>query len=328
MKKLFFVALLAVSLIPSTGYAARFYIDGTCATPGNGTSATCSGANAPLGTLRSFTDVARAAGDVAIIRRTATTTAMGVAISVTTDGTLNAPITVQADKDNAFGDFATSSQTFTAQIGSVFMASSASTTDAFPGKWIYVAGDCYENPTSVRPNGCDYHYQIRNASTTGIELYFPYKGTNAGSGKSLRVMPSGTQMSITTNTLAVISLANDDFWNWDGLDMQSSATGGTFVNSSMGTTLKDIVIQTDGTTATPFGTGMDNATWVYKTRTFRNSGNIVSPTGGVWEDFIGDCNAVASTNGFGLTNSGVDLVQKTSLFVAVQTISSVVLTVH
>lgn len=297
MKYLLVAALVLTTLLPTSAFAARFYVDGTCTTPGNGTSPTCSGANAPLATLRSFTDVARVAGDVAIVRRTATTTAIGVALSVTTDGTLNAPITVQADMDNAFGDFATSSQTFTAQLGSRFMASSASTTDAFPKKWLYVAGDCYENPTSVMPNGCGQYYQIKNATSTGIELFFPYNGSNNGSGKNIRLAPE-LQLSITTNTLAVFSMSNDDYWVIDGVTMRSSATTGTFnISSSKETTLRNVAFETDGTSAIHVLAGLQSGTYIKKVRGFRNSGNAFPIAGADIDGMYIDCDNVATTQG-------------------------------
>lgn len=302
MKKLLLTLIVIATLVPSGAFAARFYVDGTCATPGNGTSPTCSGANAPLGQLRAFTDVARVAGDVAIVRRTATTTAIGVALAFTTDGTLNAPITIQADMDNAFGDFATSSQTFTAQIGSVFMASSASTTDAFPKKWLYVAGDCYENSTATQPNGCGQYYQIKNATSTGIELYFPYKGSNPGSGKAIRLMPEA-QLSITTNTLAVFTLSGDDYWVIDGFTTRSTASGGTLTAATgKAITLRNMVFETDGATAVHTG-ALDQGTYMIKSRGFTNSGNAFTLQGGTYQDLLIDCNNVASTNGLALTST-------------------------
>lgn len=318
MKKLFFALVLVSALIPSTGYAARFYIDGTCATPGNGTSPTCSGANAPLATARNFTDVARVAGDVGIIRRTSTTTDPGVTMSVTTDGTLNAPITLISDYDNVWGDFATSSQTVTAQFGSVFMATSASTTDMFPGKEIYIAGDCYENPTATSPNGCMFVYEIKNATTTGIELYLPYKGNNAGSGKTTRVLPHRTQIGITTGATVIFTLASDFFWNFKGLDLRSTAAGGVITlgtdNINKGTNWYDIIMLSDGVTNLAVSQATPSAVFV-KAR-FLSFVNIFGNQRGVaLTDSLLDCGGVASSNAIGASSASGGTFLLKDLFV-------------
>lgn len=296
MKKLLLIALLATALFPSTSYSARFYIDPGCATPGNGTTVTCSGAGAPLATMRQFTDVARVAGDVGIVKRgVATTTDPGVAMSFTTDGTLNAPITLMADYDNAFNNFATSSQTVTAKFGSIYMATSASTTDMFPHQWIYLAGDCYENPTATSPNGCQYAYEIEIASSTGIQLYLPYKGNQAGSGKVPRVMPFISNTGIVTGATQIFTLSSDDFWAIKGMDLRSTNTNVISVTSSQ-VSFFDTIIQTDGVSTAsitlsgsyiPFGK-------------FRSFGGTFASTvsESIYYDGLINCNNVASTQAY------------------------------
>lgn len=215
-------------LLPLNAEAARFYIDLTCTTPGTGVSATCDGAGGddPFATLDAFADVTRVAGDVAIVKRgNATTTSTGNDLTFTTDGALHAPITITADFDNAFGNFATSSQTVTAKYGSRYMATSASTTDMFPHTWIYIAGDCYENPTTTTENKCGDFYKVQNATSTGIELELPYLGGNAGSGKTVRVMPSAPMWNIPSGDFQFI-LNDDDNWRINGININSTDING------------------------------------------------------------------------------------------------------
>jgi hypothetical protein len=300
MKKLLLIALLATALVPSTSFAARFYIATDCVTPGNGTSATCSGANAPLATMRQFTDVARVAGDVGIVKRgVATTTDPGVAMSFTTDGTLNAPITLMADYDNAFNNFATSSQTVTAKFGSVYMATSASTTDMFPHQWIYLAGDCYENPTATSPNGCEYAYEIEIASSTGIQLYLPYKGNQAGTGKVPRVMPFISNTGIVTGTTQTFTMSADDYWYIKGMDLRSTAATCAVANTNSASTFfTDFIAQGNGTTDCGYG-GTSIGNLFRKTRFFGQVTGFGTAPYLYGIDILIDCNNVASSQGIG-----------------------------
>lgn len=297
MKKLLIIALLATALFPSTGFAARLYIDPGCTTPGNGTTPTCSGAGAPLATMRQFTDVARAAGDVGIVKRgVATTTDPGVTMSFTTDGTLNAPITLMADYDNAFGNFATSSQTVTAQFGSEFMATSASTTDMFPHKWIYLAGDCYENPTATSPNGCEYAYEIEIATSTGIKLYLPYKGGQAGSGKTTRVMPFISNTGIAAGATQIFTMSTDDYWVFKGMDLRSTNVNGSFTEAgaTKAVTFIDTVWQGNGTGDIGVGTS-GNGIFLKKNRFFNVQYGSNNAKTLFAEDILIDCNSVGSS---------------------------------
>lgn len=304
MKKLLLIALLATALFPSTGFAARFYIDPGCATPGNGTTVTCSGAGAPLATIDAFTDVARAAGDVAIIKRgVATTTSALNDVIFTTSGTVNAPITLMADYDNAFGNFATSSQTVTSQFGSVFMATSASTTDMFPNQWIYIAGDCYENTTATSRNGCEYAYQIRYATSTGIQLYLPYKGNNAGSGKVTRVMPFLSPWNITTGDFQYL-MSGDDYWYIKGVHLRSTDSAGaiTFGANPEGVTVMDAFSETDGVTSLTYALP-GYATRLSKFVGIHQSTSITVSNGATLSDGYIEC--IRATQAFSLAGSAV-----------------------
>jgi len=307
MKKLLLIALLATALIPSTSYAARFYIDPGCATPGNGTTVTCSGVGAPLATIDAFTDVARVAGDVAIIKRgVATTTSALNDVVFTTAGTINAPITLMADYDNAFGNFATSSQTVTAQFGSVYMATSASTTDMFPNQWIYLAGDCYENPTATSRNGCEYAYQIRFATSTGIELYLPYKGNNAGSGKVTRVMPFLSPWNIETGDFQFV-MNGDDNWYIKGVHLRSTDSAGafTFGTNPEGVTLEDTFVETDGVTAITYSSP-GYATRLKKFVGIEQSSPITLLAGATVSDGYIQC--IRATQAFSLASSPISYI--------------------
>lgn len=97
-----------------------YYIDADCGTPGDGTTATCNGdADDSYDELDDFTEVARSAGDIAILRRGTTARYDNSSdLLFTSDGTIVSPIEIQADYTDIWGDFASSSQTYTPIFGS------------------------------------------------------------------------------------------------------------------------------------------------------------------------------------------------------------------
>src|SRR3990167_11518289 len=110
----------------------RYYIDcinGNNANAGTGTTSATAWAD-----IDQFMENARSAGDIATVRRGGTGCGSGTGASSTTNltptsaGSVNNPIVLMADYDNAWGDFTTSDQTYTVTFGTTTMTASAAIT--------------------------------------------------------------------------------------------------------------------------------------------------------------------------------------------------------
>lgn len=207
MRKLLLLLLFILGLFYWTDKASAsvFYIDfenGSDVAAGTATTTA-------FQSLNQFTNNARSAGDIAFVRRGMTSSTNVTAVTFTSDGNLNNPITISADYDNLWNDFVTSTQTYTVTFGSKFIASSASSTDVAIGKWVYVASDCGETYNSSSLNLCEYAYEIASSSPAGFDLYLPYKGNQAGAGNFLRVMPAAPVYGSTGDTVAGLTGSSD-----------------------------------------------------------------------------------------------------------------------
>lgn len=289
MKK--YILILALLCAPQFADAAAFYVDfGTTTCTGAGTATTTA-----FCSVNDFANVARNVGDIAFVRRGQATTTGIVAMAVTTDGNLNSPIFVTADYDNLWGDFASSSETWTPTFGSTYLASSASSTTAFTNKWIYLQGDCAETYNNTVLNKCEFAYEIASSSPDGISLYLPYKGNQTGSGINMRVMPAVPQIGTVTQTVAIISMSGDDYWYFKGLDLRGTATSLMTVTTSKGVTFMDSVFQGDGVTVS--GTNINSVSFLTKIRIFNVTLGLQSPTGIFLKDARINCNAAVAAVG-------------------------------
>src|SRR3990167_9493093 len=117
IKKL--LIILTFLILPQVAGATAYYVDFDGGIDGDGLATTTS-----FNSLDRFTEVARASGDIAFVRRgTATTTQMSH-LTFTSDGTSGSPIIITADYDNLWSDFSTSTQTYTLVTGSKTMTAS------------------------------------------------------------------------------------------------------------------------------------------------------------------------------------------------------------
>jgi len=292
MKKLLFLTILIIGIFfAKDAGATAFYVDFSLAPNGGNGLATTTATS----TLNSLVNGTRAVGDVIFVRRgTATTTGMAD-LTFLSDGYLNNPITITADYDNLWSDFATSSQTFTPTFGSTYMASSASSTDAFPNKWIYVAGDCGETYNATTMNTCEFAYEIASSTPDGISLYLPYKGNQSGAGLYLRVMPSAPQWNTTTGDFQW-TMTNDDYWYFKGIDVRGTDSACNIsINANRGTKLFDMILQGNG--ISDCGFNIPNVgSQINKLRIFGFVTGIgTTLRGGIFKDFLIDCNNVASS---------------------------------
>src|SRR3990167_5272273 len=163
IKKALFLSILIIGglfLVPEKADAATFYVQFTCNTPGNGTTTDCDGgADDSYNSLDNFTEVARSAGDIAWVRGGMASTTAITDVNFTSDGVINNPITIARDMDNLWGDFATSTETYTVGFGSKFMQSSASSTTVFNNKWIWVGNDVNQASTTPTVYGKEFLYE-------------------------------------------------------------------------------------------------------------------------------------------------------------------------
>lgn len=215
-----------------TPLGTTYYIDFNChltATCGNGLATTTS-----FSGLDEFTEAARSAGDIAFVRRDVASTTAISDVNFTSDGTIANPIIITADYDNLWGDFATSSQTYTLAIATSTFTASASSTDIVAGDWVYAAGDCFETYNSTSLNQCEFAYEVASISGTNLTLFLPYKGNQSGAGISLRILGKNPQWNTATGDFQW-NFDTDDYWLVKGMDIRGTdANGQVEIDSSSG----------------------------------------------------------------------------------------------
>lgn len=313
----FLIFLLPICFLVPGGYAhgTTFYADFATSCKGCAGTATTSAFNS----LNLFANAARSAGDILIVRRGSASTTNITAMTFTSSGNLNAPISIVADYDDLWGNasttgggFATTSETYTPTFGSTYMAGSASSTLAYPNQWIYLAGDCYERGGQSSTYGkwtagsttpsCEYAYEIASSSPDGISLYLPYKGKQSGAGVAMRVMGGAPIVGLIANTTQLVTSTSKDYWFMKGIELRSASTGGIqTLNNSRGWSLFDMIFRANGAAGTAAQNGGGTEILVRKTRAFNVSsyqltGNLTTNA----SDLLIDCNSVASSWGIAM----------------------------
>ena len=213
--------------------ATTYYIDldNGDDTLNNGTSAVKTNGDGPWLTINKFTANVRVAGDKAIVRRGTTETA-SADVTFTSDGTLAAPIILEADFDNAWSDDVSSDQTYTPVWGSKTMEANDTITTLAAGEWIYNATDG-DDPRL-------FAYEVASVSGTTLTLKLPFKGT-AGSTKTLTVMLAAPIWNDAVGNYQ-INLDNDHYWKFQGMHFKGSDTAGIFeIDSSDFPEIKDCI---------------------------------------------------------------------------------------
>ena len=253
-----------------------FYIDpvnGNNANDGLGTGA----GNAWLD-LDKFTENARSAGDKVIIRRGANQCDDGTDLLFTSDGTIANPIIIEADFDNAWGDQVDLSATATATLtfGSKTVNFSASVAGVLAaGDWIYANGD----------NNREFAYEVASVVTTTVTLYLPYKGNQAGSGKTMYNMQDNPIWNTAAGNI-VWQLVTDDFWKIQGITIRgTSALGNVVIYSARCHQFNDCVFI--GAGGDDIGIYMNNDFAIYvvkKCRFYNHRFNISYNTADVFGD--------------------------------------------
>lgn len=294
------LALILLFALPSSAFAAVFYVDFSDNTaPWDGTTPATA-----YNSLDSFTEVARSAGDIAFVRRGTASTTNVSDLNFTSDGTIANPIKISADYDNIWGDFATSSQTYTVAIATSTFTGSATIAGIAAGDWVYVAGDCFENPTPTALNQCEFAYEVESIQGHILRLYVPYKGNQSGSGLALRVMPDNPQWNVASGDFQW-NFDTDDYWLVKGMDIRGTDVNGQVeIDSSQGISLIDTIFTGNG--ITDMGVDFTDDKFlvsITKSRFFGSIWGIGSSLGDVYgnlyfESSLIDCNSVASSFAF------------------------------
>lgn len=180
----------------------------------NGNAGTSTGA-AWADLKKAIEDTVLSPGDIIILRRgtSAVYSRSDAVESQDEDGTLLNPIIVEADYDNNFSDdvdiSATATATFT--FGSKTVTFSASVAGVIAvGDWIYEVNDDQR----------EFAYEVKTVSTTTVTLYLPYKGDNAGSGKTVTNMGSAPVWGTTSYTTGY--LFTGQFCRYQGIEVRSN----------------------------------------------------------------------------------------------------------
>ena len=189
----------------------------------DGTTAIKTNGDGPFATLQAYTAIATA-GDICTVRR-GMTQAVSADLAFANDGTLIAPITMEADFDDtdwgAGGDETVAGETATLTFGS----KTVTFADDISGD--IAAGDLiYESTEDNR----EFAYEV--ASVTGgsneiVTLYLPYKGAISGAGKTINIMPYNPRWNTAAGNFQV-NLDGDHYWKFQGLHLRGTDTNGVF----------------------------------------------------------------------------------------------------
>lgn len=224
---------------------------------------------AAFATLDKFTETARSAGDKAILRRgLGTDYDDGTDLLFTSDGMVDNPIIIEADYANAFSDDVDLSATATATLtfGSKIITFSSDISGVLAaGDWIYAAGD----------DAKEFAYEVDSVSTVTVTLFLPYKGGQAGSGKTMTNMQSPP----IWNTAAGVFQWNfdgDNFWQVQGIHIRGTdSLGNVEMDGCAGHVFRDCIFE--GSANNDFGlrTSDDASVFeVLKCRFFNHEGGI------------------------------------------------------
>lgn len=194
--------------------------------------------------LDQFTENALSAGDVCVLRRGMTGYDDGTDLNFTSDGTIASPITIEADYDNAWKDFADSAQTYTMVFGSKTHTASANITGIAAGDWIYNTTDG-DNPR-------EFAYEVSAVSGTTLTLYLPYKGST-GATKTLKVMPDAPIWNTAAGDFQW-NFDTDNHWKIQGLHIRGTDVNGNVeIDSSNNHQFIDCIFTSDSTTVSAYG---------------------------------------------------------------------------
>ena len=242
--------------------------------------------------LDQFTENARSAGDKVIIRRGGGGAIDdGTDLTFTSDGTIANPIVIEADFDNLWREQVDLSATGTATLtfGSKTVTFSVDVSGVVAaGDWIYTNGE----------DNREFAYEVASVSTVTVTLYLPYKGNQAGSGKTMFNM----QESPIWNTAAgdfQWDIVTDNQWKFQGIHIRGTDSVGTVeISSSTGIIIYDCIVTGNG--ASDIGinfSDIETHTIIRKTRIDNCDSGAISASG------LGDANNNIYVKDFLINNS-------------------------
>lgn len=239
----------------------------------DGSTPVKSNGDGPWATLDKFCENARVAGDKAIVRR-GMIQAVTSDLTFTSSGAIANPILLEADYDDDWGDFVDLSATGTATLtfGSKTVTFSADISGVLAGgDWIYADGD----------DAREFAYEVANVSTVTVTLYLPYKGGQAGSGKTMYNMQAAPIWNIAAGNFEVMFDA-DSYWKLQGLHLRGTDGNGVIeLDRCHGHIFKDLIVEGNGAADPGIKNTDDRAVFkCYKCR-FYNYFEAISGTPGM-----------------------------------------------
>jgi hypothetical protein len=217
------IRLRAQGKVQRSPIGTKYFMDADSGLDANAGTST----GASWKTIPKFMNNSRAAGDVGVCRmgRTATYELSGADVGPVSDGSSIAPIVLKMDYEDAWGDHADSTQTYTPVPGVKTMTASATISDISVDDWVYVTGDDSEK----------FSYQVKTVSGTTLTLYLPYKGDQTGAGNTIVIMGQPPVWDDENSTSRDWFLNSDHHFVVMGITLQSGAnhtTGLIAVNSN------------------------------------------------------------------------------------------------
>lgn len=268
----------------------------------DGSTPTKSNGDGPWATLDKFTENARSAGDICIVRGSMT---QGVSSDLlfTSPGVISGPIIIKRDYGDEWSDHVDLSGTETATLtfGSKTVTYGGDISGVLAaGDWIYVSGD----------DNTDHAYEVESISGGSNEvatLFLPYKGGQAGSGKTTYNMGDNPTWNTAAGDYQVMWDA-DHYWFVQGIYFRGTdANGVVEMDDSDGLFLKDCIMEGNG--AGDYGIGGSGTcpfSRVEKCRLY----NYVRGINGVSQIVIVDCflDGNSVTNSRGLATGSSDFM--------------------
>ncbi len=279
----------------------NFIIDGVDITVDGNADGTVQEEDGPYVDLDNFASTSRSAGDVAICRNGMTNNYDdGTDLLFTSDGSLINPITIEADYANAFSDDVDLSVTGTATLtfGSktVTFSSDISSVCAV-GDFIYASGD----------DAKVYAYEVAAVSTVTVTLYLPYKGDQAGAGKTMTNIQNPPRWGTTAANFQC-NLDGDHYWRFQGIHFRGTDSSGQMeVDSCEGHLFMDCIFQGNGASDWGFFMADDSTSIIMrKCRIFDNNSGAFRTIADA-HGRIKIYDSIIRDGGYGLDNSNGDI---------------------
>lgn len=285
------VAARASGEVSRSPIGTEYFLDGD---GGNNASDGLSVGNAWLD-LDKFTESARSAGDIVTVKR-GTTIDNGTDIAFTSDGTKADPIIIRADNANAFSTDVDLSITATATFtfGSKIVTYSSDISGVLSaGDWIYAASD----------DADEFAYEVDTVVTTTVTLFLPYKGAQAGSGKTTTNLGANPIWNTAAGDFQWQFNA-DDCWKVQGIHIRGTdAAGNVELNTAMYHAFKDCIFEGNGSGDSGLDCNDDTGlVYVLKCRFINQVWNLKNTPGssgmsGTFRDCLFDGSSVGSSKG-------------------------------